>query len=55
MRGDATISQGKQEGSGMRGNTTTRQVVKRRWQVKRLWRNMMPCDNQPGKWEAMAC
>jgi hypothetical protein len=51
-RGDATTSQGKQEGSAMRGNTTTRWCIKRRWQIKRLWHDKKPRNNQRGVWEA---
>jgi hypothetical protein len=46
--GDATISQGKQEGGATRYNTTTR------WRVKRLQRNEKPCKNKLGKWELTA-
>jgi hypothetical protein len=55
MRGDATTSQGKQEGSATRSDMTTRRRVKRWWHIKRLWRNEKPRDNQLGKWEATAC
>ncbi len=45
MRGNATTSQGKQEGGTTRGITTTRR------RVKRLWHNKKPCNNQLGEWE----
>jgi hypothetical protein len=53
-RGDATTSQGKQEGSATRGHTTTRWRIKRQLCIKRLRRDEKQCDNQPGKWEATA-
>jgi hypothetical protein len=46
--GDATTSQGKQEGGAMRCNMTTRR------RLKRLRHDKKPCHNKPGKWEVMA-
>jgi hypothetical protein len=56
MRGDGTTttSRGKREGGATRGDTTTRRCVERQWRVKRLLCNEMPCNNQPGIWEATA-
>jgi hypothetical protein len=48
MGGDATTSQGKQEGGATRCNMNTRQ------HVKRLQRDKKPHDNKPGKWEVTA-
>jgi hypothetical protein len=41
MRGDATTSQGKQEGSAIIGNTATG------WHAKRRQHDKWPWDNQP--------
>jgi hypothetical protein len=38
----------------MRGDTTTRQCIKRQWRIKRLWCDKRPHKNQLGEWEAKA-
>jgi hypothetical protein len=53
-RGDATTTQGKQEGGTMRDDMTTRLHIERQLHVKWLRHNEKPHKNQPGKWEATA-